>query len=160
MKFRNIIDRFLSISSVLLLAIMVAAVTYQVIMRYIFNAPSSIVESIILVSFMWMILLGGTYTAGQNKHISIDLLKDKVSPPKQRMLAYLSILMMINFACLFLIYGGYNMISTAYGKQQIHSGLQIHMHYILAVLPIAGLCMLYYGIDDLRQLNKNKGGES
>lgn len=53
MKFRTIIDRFLSVTSVLLLAIMVAAVTYQVVMRYIFNAPSSIVNPL-----YWFLLCG------------------------------------------------------------------------------------------------------
>ncbi len=149
MRLRQYIDRFLATLSVILLVIMVAAVTYQVVMRYIFNAPSSIVESVILVSFMWMILLGGTYTAGQHKHLSIELLKNKLSPNKQQLLAYLGVLMMLVFACLFLIYGGYTLITTAYEKQQIHPGLRIKMAYILSALPISGFCMLFYGLHDL-----------
>ncbi len=152
MLFRRLIDKFLATTSVLLLTIMVIAVTYQVVMRYIFNAPSSITESIILVSFMGMILLGGTYTAGQHKHLSIELLKDKVSPSKRKFLTLLAIVAMLCFACLFLIYGGYVLISTAYTKQQIHPGLRIHMHYILSVLPLSGICMLFYGLHDLYQL--------
>ncbi len=149
MRLRYYIDKLLAIFNVALLALMVAAVTYQVIMRYIFNAPSSLTESIILVSFMWMILLGGTYTAGQHKHLSIELLKDKVSPQKRKFLLYLSALIMLTFACLFLLYGGYGLITTAYEKGQIHPGLRIKMHYILLALPLSGICMLFYSLHDL-----------
>ncbi len=149
MKIRKCVDNFLSTASVLLLAVMVVAVTYQVIMRYIFSSPSSITESVILVSFMGMILFGGAYTAGQHKHLSIDILISKVNPQNKRRLEIVLAITMVFFASLFLIYGGFVLVSKAYANQQMHSGLRIQMYYILLALPLSGLCMLFYGIHDL-----------
>lgn len=36
----------------------------QVIARFIFNAPSTVLDEFTQILFMWMILLGGVYTAG------------------------------------------------------------------------------------------------
>lgn len=62
--FTHIINKILAGCCCIILAIMVFCVTWQVIARFIFNAPSTVLDEFTQILFMWMILLGGVYTAG------------------------------------------------------------------------------------------------
>ena len=73
-----ILNRILAGCCCLILAIMVACVSWQVIARFIFNAPSSVLDEFTQILFMWLILLGGVYTAGLKKHLAIDLLMQNI----------------------------------------------------------------------------------
>ncbi len=60
----HILNKILAGCCCIILAIMVFCVTRQVIARFIFNAPSTVLDEFTQILFMWMILLGGVYTAG------------------------------------------------------------------------------------------------
>ncbi len=60
----HILNKILAGCCRIILAIMVFCVTWQVIARFIFNAPSTVLDEFTQILFMWMILLGGVYTAG------------------------------------------------------------------------------------------------
>lgn len=60
----HILNKILAGCCCIILAIMVFCVTWQVIARFIFNAPSTVLDEFTQILFMWMILLGGVYTAG------------------------------------------------------------------------------------------------
>lgn len=60
----HILNKILAGCCRIILAIMVFCVTRQVIARFIFNAPSTVLDEFTQILFMWMILLGGVYTAG------------------------------------------------------------------------------------------------
>lgn len=74
----HILNKILAGCCCIILAIMVFCVTWQVIARFIFNAPSTVLDEFTQILFMWMILLGGVYTAGLKKHLAIDLLAQKL----------------------------------------------------------------------------------
>ncbi|EMC5142787.1 TRAP transporter small permease, partial [Salmonella enterica] len=75
----NALNKILAGCCCIILAVMVACVSWQVAARFIFNAPSSTLDEFTQILFMWMILLGGVYTAGLKKHLAIDLLAQKLS---------------------------------------------------------------------------------
>ncbi len=60
----NALNKILAGCCCIILAVMVACVSRQVAARFIFNAPSSTLDEFTQILFMWMILLGGVYTAG------------------------------------------------------------------------------------------------
>ncbi len=60
----HILNKILAGCCCIILAIMVFCVTWQVIARFIFNAPSTVLDEFTQILFMWIILLGGVYTAG------------------------------------------------------------------------------------------------
>lgn len=66
----NALNKILAGCCCIILAIMVACVSWQVAARFIFNAPSSTLDEFTQILFMWMILLGGVYTAGLKKHLT------------------------------------------------------------------------------------------
>ena len=80
----HILNKILAGCCCIILAIMVFCVTWQVIARFIFNAPSTVLDEFTQILFMWMILLGGVYTAGLKKHLAIDLLAQKLPAARPR----------------------------------------------------------------------------
>ena len=56
-SYKNILDKVTSYASVFIFIMMVLMVTYQVVARYIFSAPSSVTEILTRYSFV----LSGTF---------------------------------------------------------------------------------------------------
>ena len=74
---RNIIrsiNTLLAALNITILAIIVACVTWQVAARFIFTSPSIFTDELSRLLFICLGLFGGAYTAGQNRHLAIDLL--------------------------------------------------------------------------------------
>ncbi|MBP0649952.1 TRAP transporter small permease subunit, partial [Mycobacterium tuberculosis] len=64
-----------------LLGVMSVLIIYQVVARYVFNAPSSLTEELLRYSLIWLGILGAGYCFMLNKHLNLPLLVDAVSAP-------------------------------------------------------------------------------
>lgn len=153
MILRNKIDTFLCHMCVVLMSLLVLNVFYQVIARYIFNAPSTRLDGFTLIIFLWLILLGSTYAAGQHRHLSIETFQDWLSLKNRRYLDIFKALITLIFAFLFMFYGGYNIIVKAAATGQTVSAVGIEMKYVYLSFPISGLCLMFYGFCDLLNIN-------
>ena len=61
---KKIFDKILEILGTITLGIMSILVVYQVVVRYIFNAPSTFSGVLSQCLFVWMILFGSAYVYG------------------------------------------------------------------------------------------------
>ncbi|MDK7012088.1 TRAP transporter small permease subunit, partial [Escherichia coli] len=87
--------------------------------RFIFNAPSTVLDEFTQILFMWIILLGGVYTAGLKKHLAIDLLAQKLPAASVLTLdSFIQIIITV-FAVIFMIYGGNIVVEKAQHVGQI-----------------------------------------
>ena len=96
----------ISRAAMLLPAIIVAIIFYEVIMCYMFESPTLWVNEMSLWLGGMIYLLAGLYVMQQRAHIRIFILYDMVPRPIQRLFDFLSTL----FICLFaaaIIYGGF-----------------------------------------------------
>ncbi len=143
------IDYFLSLICVILMSLLVINVFGQVIARYVFNSPSPRIDGLTLIIFLWLILLGSTYTAGQHKHLSIESFQDWLSPDKKPYLNILKAAITLIFAFLFMVYGGYNIISKSAATGQTIPAIGFELKYVYLAFPISGLCLMFYGFYDL-----------
>lgn len=64
--------------------VMSAMLTYEVVLRYLFNSPTIWVQEVSVYVFMWTMLAGASYTLMLGKHVRIDLVFDQF-PPKVQM---------------------------------------------------------------------------
>ncbi|MDM4205665.1 TRAP transporter small permease [Klebsiella spallanzanii] len=152
----NALNRILAGLCCTILAIMVVCVSWQVIARFIFNSPSTVIDEFTQILFMWIILLGGVYTAGIKKHLSIDLLAQKVSPLTARRLdSFIQIVIAI-FAVVFMIYGGNIVVEKAAHVNQISPVLKWPMDKVYWVMPISGVILLYYTISNIVENYHNR----
>ena len=124
---KNILDKVTSYASVFIFIMMVLMVTYQVVARYIFSAPSSVTEILTRYSFVWLIIISATYMFGQREHINIAVVKDKL-PKKAKIM----------------VFGGFKI--THMNFVQFDSILHIPTGIIYSIIPICGVIIIFYSI--------------
>ncbi|MBE7640555.1 MULTISPECIES: TRAP transporter small permease [Salegentibacter] len=148
------IDKVLSHFLVLLMAIMVMAVTWQVFSRYVMQAPSSITEELSRFLLIWIGLLGAAYASGQQNHLAIDLLESKLNPLHKKRLK-ISINVLIIFFCItVLIIGGGNLVYVNFDLGQNSAALGVPLYIIYTVLPLSGVLVIAYKVNEI--LNSEK----
>ena len=76
-KIRNAIDSGLRICQIVLFGAMVMVGTYQILVRYLFNRPSTVSEELLTYAFAWLSLLGAAYMFGRQGHMRMGFLADK-----------------------------------------------------------------------------------
>lgn len=144
---RIVLDRVTGGLCVALLSAMIAIITWQVFSRYALNDPSTFSEESLRFLVIWLSLIGSAYVAGQNKHMSMDLLKEFLGDKAKRRLQILIQLIFIAFAVAVLIAGGMHAVTIA--ASQKTAVLQLPMSVIYAALPVSGVLTAVYALLNL-----------
>lgn len=151
---RNTIDFVLKIALVLLMGILVIDVVWQVFSRYILQDPSVITGELARFLLIWVSFLGATYMSGQNSHIAIEVLQQKLDhSQKFKVNLLIKIIIILFVLSVFVIGGGY-LVYTTYTYTQITPTLQIPMAFVYLIGPISGLIITYYKLSDIRYMIK------
>jgi len=82
-----------------------AALTYEVVARYVFNAPTTWATESSELMLMWAVFLGLSYTIRHNRNIVIDILYEHLPAGWQRLLDAFSALVIIAFSLVVIWYG-------------------------------------------------------
>lgn len=151
---RRGMDRSLGVLSILIFAAMVVIGTYQILVRYLFNSPSTVSEELLTYSFTWMALLAAAYVFGKREHMRMGFLADKFSPGKQHILSMVLEVVTILFALIVMVYGGVQI--TALSMTQKTASLGIPMGYVYLIIPVTGSIIAVYGVLNVIDL---AGGE-
>lgn len=152
MKFRTLLDSILSKSLIVIMAIMVVNVLWQVFTRYVIGDPSAFTDELARYLMMWIGVLGAAYVSGKNMHVAIDIVPSRAKPNTQKKLKIIVALVIILFVFFALIIGGSRLVFISYTLGQQSPALQIPLAVVYAVLPISGLLILFYKISDLLNL--------
>lgn len=140
------VDKALGWLLIILMAVNVLNVLWQVFTRFILRNPSSFTEELARYLLIWVGLLGASYAAGQKMHLAIDIiLKSLVR--KTRVFAELCIqLFVFLFALFVMVIGGFRLVSITLKLNQISAALQIQLGYVYLVLPLSGLLIMFYAV--------------
>lgn len=103
---RNIIDSIIRVLCTAIMGIMVVAVCWQVITRYVLNNPSTVTEEALRYLLVWTTMVGAAYAYGKRKHLSINILLKKVSAPVQKIVDIGVQCLVIVFCIVVMIMGG------------------------------------------------------
>ncbi len=151
---RNRIDRLLSITLTGLLTAMTADVLWGVFTRYVLGAQAAWTEELARFLLVWIGLLGAAYASGQGRHLSIDLLPDRLSTEGQRRLQLLIRALVILFAVAVMGVGGCRLLYLTWLLGQSSPALQVPMWTVYSVLPLSGGLVAWYALQDMRQLRR------
>ncbi len=108
-------DRFsllLSRLCMLLIVVVVSVMFYEVVMRYVFEAPTLWANELSLWMAGFVFLLSGLYAMQQRSHIRIYILYDMMPRSAQRLCDVVSTVLIVAFAAA-VVYGGF---TEAYEK--------------------------------------------
>ena len=146
---RTTIDKYIGGILVILMMAMTLDVLWGVLTRYLLGSQADWTEELARFLLIWIGLLGAAYASGQRMHLAIDLLMPKLDENKQRLLFIFINALIILFALAVLIIGGFRLIYLTKILGQLSAALRIPMYLIYMVIPISGILVVYYKIDDL-----------
>jgi len=154
MTLRQQIDRFLEKFVAGIMAILVVDVLWQVISRYVLSAPSSFTDELAGFLLIWVGLFGAAYVAGKNEHLAIDLLVQRSGPARRKFLEVFISICIVLFSFSVLVVGGSWLMYTRFALDVKSAALEIPLGYVYIVLPISGLLIVYFTIDNVIQFLK------
>lgn len=152
---KQLIDNIVAYTLVTILGMMVIAVVWQVFTRYVLVSPSTYTDELARFLMIWLGLLGAAYVSGRNMHLAIDILPNKLKGKSRLRLMVFIDLLIIVFATTVLMVGGGRLVYITYILNQTSASLQIPLAYVYTVLPISGLLISYYKIENIRSMIKN-----
>lgn len=146
---RKKIDKILGYFLAMLMAIMTLDVLWGVVTRYALGSQASWTEELARFLLIWIGILGAAYAAGQRMHLSIDLLQPSLQPKAQQGLSVLINLLVIAFVLAVMVIGGFRLMYITHVLGQVSPALRIPIAFIYAILPISGLLIIYYKLNEL-----------
>ena len=154
-KIRKGMDKTVSTICIILFALMVVIGCYQIIARFIFNNPSTISEELLTYTFAWMAMFASAYVFGKHDHMRMTFIVDKLAKEKRKIIEIGIELLIIVFAVVVLIYGGFTIMGLT--MTQKTASLGVMMGVVYSVVPICGILISIYGV--LNVINLCKGYE-
>ena len=151
-KIRKGLDSVLSTICIVIFAFMVCVGTYQIVTRFIFNAPSTVSEELLTYSFAWMALLASALVFGKREHMRMGFLADKLTGATKKVLDIVIEVLILFFAATVMIYGGSNIMMLT--MTQKTASLGIPMGAVYTVVPLAGIIIVIYSILNIADLCK------
>tara|TARA_X000000368_G_scaffold405989_1_gene383757 strand:- start:4636 stop:5100 length:465 start_codon:yes stop_codon:yes gene_type:complete len=149
MKYREKIDSFLAWTLVIIMSLMVINVLWQVFSRFILGDPSSYTEELARYLMIWVGVLGAAYVSGKNKHVAIDYIPSKFSKTNQFKVKKLVTWIIMIFAFFAFIIGGSRLVYITYILEQFSPALQIPLAFVYLVIPISGILIVYYKVNEI-----------
>ncbi|MBN1758418.1 MAG: TRAP transporter small permease [Chitinispirillaceae bacterium] len=145
-KFTEGVTKILSFVLIVLMALIVIDVTWQVFTRFVLRTPSGFTEELAGFLLIWIGLLGASYTYCKKAHLGIDTVVAKFSG-RRKVAAEVGVAAMVFFFALFImVIGGARLLTITFTLRQISPAMKIPMGYIYSVLPISGLLFMYYSV--------------
>ena len=148
------LDQLLIWADIFLFGFMVIVGTYQILVRYLFNSPSTVSEELLTYSFAWMSLLAATYMFGQRGHMRMGFLADRLHGQARQALDLGIECLIFLFAAVVMVYGG--MRITALTMTQKTASLGIAMGYVYGIVPFCGGVTMIYAVINFIEMRERK----
>jgi TRAP-type C4-dicarboxylate transport system permease small subunit len=155
MKLRAYVDKILEKLLIILMSLLVIDVLWQVTSRYILSSPSSFTDELAGFLLIWVSLFGAAYVTGRKEHLAIDLLLQKSNHKNKLRLELFIHFVVFTFSFFVLFIGGIWLVYTRFILSVKSAALQLPLGYVYIVLPISGLIILIYSIDNSLKLLKS-----
>ncbi len=129
-----------------LLAVIIIVITYEVIARYAFNAPTIWANELTVQLLGIIYMIGGAYTLFLKGHVSIDVLYGRLQPRNRAILDLVTSLCFFIFCGVLLWLGiGYASASAVIGET---SGTPWNppVYFLKIAIPLGALLILFQGL--------------
>lgn len=151
----TLINQITKVLEKLLIAMMfaiVVTVTWQVFSRFVLSDPSSFTEELSRYLLIWIGILGAAYAYKTKAHLGLDLFVSKMEGVNRKT-AFIAIeLVVMLFAITVMVFGGFSLVSLTLELKQTSAALGLQMGYVYSVLPLSGLLITLFTVNNLRQI--------
>ncbi len=141
------VTKYLSWFLMVLMALIVLDVSWQVFTRFVLQNSSSWTEEMARFLLIWIGVLGASYTLHTRMHLGIDILTYKLVGKKKQVVEVIIYSLVALFALIVMVIGGFKLMAMTFQLNQISASIGIKMGYIYFVIPLSGLLMIFYSLD-------------
>lgn len=141
---KKVIDRTLGVIAVILFAALVVIVVWQVFSRQVMNAPATWTEEGARQVFVWVGLISAALVFGERGHIAVEFIVRKFPRRVEVVIAILVQLVILFFAVVVLIWGGWQAAQNAW--TQSLSALPFTVGQMYLALPVSGVLTAFYSL--------------
>lgn len=129
-----------------IVVLIIATTIYEVIMRYLFNAPTNwVFEFNYLIHGPYFLLLGA-YTYAINGHVNVDIVYGRLTTRTKAIVDLFTMPLFFFFVLMMFIYGGRFALNSLSFHERLSSGWAPPIYPIKFIIPIAALLLLLQGI--------------
>lgn len=131
-----------------LIILMTLGTSYEVIARYLFNAPTPWSFDVSFICYGALFMMSGAYTLSRNGHVRGDFLYRTWSPRTQARVDLVLYLIFFFPGVLALVFIGwkYAARSWSYGEVSVNSPAGVPIFQLKAVLVAAGVLLTIQGV--------------
>jgi TRAP-type C4-dicarboxylate transport system permease small subunit len=135
----GLVRRAVGLVIILMFAVLIVTVFYQVLGRYAFDAPPSWSEELARFLQVWIALLASALCIQQSMHLGVDYLLHAVPPGARAALEVLVHVLVTGFLLLLLVQG-IRLLDVA--SVQTSPAMGINMWYAYLAIPVGAALML------------------
>lgn len=131
--------------------ILTAAVMYEVVMRYFFNAPTLWAFDFTIQMYGAVFMMGGASAMSTKTHVKADMYYNRLSEKRQAILDLVLFIFFYAPGVFALTYAGYFYAKKAWIVHETswNSPAQIQIYFSKSLIPIAGLLLVIIGISEI-----------
>jgi TRAP-type C4-dicarboxylate transport system permease small subunit len=143
---KKILDRLLEVLVIVVVAVLVIDVLWQVFTRLVLKDPSTVTEELATFMLIWVALLGAAVALGRGAHLGIDYFVGKL-PSRARTLTEVIVFFVVAaFSFSVMVVGGIDLVATMLELGQESPALRIKMGYVYLAVPISGFFLTLYAV--------------
>ena len=132
---------------ILLVAVLVLDVLWQVFSRFVLNDPSSWTDELATLLIIWVAMIGASVAFIRNNHLGVDYFVGKLKP-RPRLISEIVVQCLVcAFALMVLTIGGIKLVTLTLLTEQVSPALMIKMGYVYMALPISGIVIALTSIE-------------
>ncbi|MDY0354359.1 MAG: TRAP transporter small permease [Sedimentisphaerales bacterium] len=141
---KTILDRSLEVLVMVVVAVLVLDVLWQVFTRFVLDDPSTWTEELAVFLLVWVSLLGAAVALGRGAHLGIDYFVGKL-PERTRLATEVVVFFCVAaFSLLVMLIGGVDLVRSTLELGQESPALGVRMGYVYLAVPISGFSLTLY----------------
>jgi TRAP-type C4-dicarboxylate transport system permease small subunit len=157
---KKTLDRSLEVLVMVVVAVLVLDVLWQVFTRFVLNHPSTWTEELAVFMLIWVSLLGAAVALNRGAHLGIDYFVGKL-PHRARLWTEVFVFFCIaGFSLFVMIIGGIDLVTSNLELGQESPALRVEMGYVYLAVPISGCFLTLYAaigfVERLQELRKGR----
>ena len=155
------LDKFLDNAMKFLMAVamgsLVVGGTWQIFTRWILKNPSTFTEEFMRYMLIWASMIGSAYCFYKDKHLALDLIKDKLKGTPAMCLSVFIEVCILAFLLVVFVYGGGRMAISSTNYSPV---MNIPFKVLYIVLPLSGiLAILGRVLKYIQYFSERKAGK-
>ncbi len=131
--------------------VLTLSVAYEVVVRYVFNAPTVWAFDMMVQMYGALFLMAGPYALAQDSHVRGDVLYRLFPVKWQARVDFVLYILFFFPGMLALFWFGYEIAADSWRYQEVswNSPARIQIYFFKSLIPVAGFLLILQGIAEM-----------